>query len=429
MGIFRATATVAGIIIGASIFVQPSVVLRHVPGAAGAYAAWALAGGLTLIGALVAAELASAYPRSGGVYVFLSEAYSPAAGFLWGWAMFWSMHSGIVAAIAVVLGRYVAWLVPLSGAGAKAVAIGTILALSAVAYRGARESSALQAALTVAKVGAIVAIVVLGFALGPVAGHAPVSAAAAPPGIGGSGLAGFVLAVGAGLFAFGGWHMVTYTAGETVAPEKTIPRALVIGTLLVTACYLALNAVYFRLLPLETVRTSTRVAADAADAALGHGGGTVMAGVVVLSTLGALNGIVLTGPRVYHAMARDGLLFTWLGDVHERFRTPHRAIALQAVWASILVATGTYETLFARVVYTEWIFFAMMAVGLVMLRARPGYAPRFLLRGSPVLPLLFAAASLVVVAIQVASAPGASLGGLLLVALGLPVYYGRRARG
>ena len=223
--------------------------------------------------------------------------------------------------------------------------------------------------------------------------------------------------------------MVTYTAGETVAPEKTIPRALVIGTLLVTACYLALNAVYFRLLPLETVRTSTRVAADAADAALGHGGGTVMAGVVVLSTLGALNGIVLTGPRVYHAMARDGLLFTWLGDVHERFRTPHRAIALQAVWASILVATGTYETLFARVVYTEWIFFAMMAVGLVMLRARPGYAPRFLLRGSPVLPLLFAAASLVVVAIQVASAPGASLGGLLLVALGLPVYYGRRARG
>jgi APA family basic amino acid/polyamine antiporter len=427
LGLVRATSIVVGIIIGASIFVQPSVVLARVSGIVGAYAAWALAGALTLVGALVAAELASAYPKSGGVYVFLREACTPAVGFLWGWAMFWSMHSGIVAAIAVVLGRYVAWFVPLDAAGTKAVAIAAILALSAVAYRGVRESSTLQAALTAAKVGAVVAIVAVGFALGPQAAHES-AGAAAPPLIGGSPIAGFVVAVGAGLFAFGGWHMVTYTAGETLAPERTIPRALVIGTVLVTACYLALNALYFRLLPLETVRTSTRVAADAADAVLGHGGGAVMAGVVVLSTLGALNGIVLTGPRVYHAMARDGLLFRWLGEVHEKFRTPHRAIALQAVWASVLVATGSYETLFAQVVYTEWIFFALMAAGLLLLRRRPDYAPRFALRGGAVLPALFIAAALLVAAEQLLGASERGLIGLILVGLGVPAYYLSRMR-
>jgi APA family basic amino acid/polyamine antiporter len=425
MGVVRATATVAGIIIGASIFVQPSVVLRHVGGAAGAYAAWAVAGALTLIGALVAAELASAFPQSGGVYVFLSEAWSPSLGFLWGWAMFWSMHSGIVAAIAVVLGRYVAWFIPLGDAGTKAVAIAAILLLSAVNYRGVREGSALQTVLTVAKVGAVVAIVAVGFALGPRAPHTATAATAAA----GESVSGFVLALGAGLFAFGGWHMVTYTAGETIAPERTIPRALVIGTLLVTACYLALNAVYFRLLPLDVVRSSNRVAADAADAALGYGGGAVMAGVVVLSTLGALNGVVLTGPRVYHAMARDGLLFKWLGDVHGKYCTPHRATVLQAVWASVLVATGTYETLFAQVVYTEWLFFALMAVGLLALRRRPGYHPRFSLPAGAALPAMFAAAALVVVVDQLMNVSARGLIGLALIALGVPVYVFTARRG
>ena len=441
LGLFRATAMVVGTIIGASIFVQPSVVTRHVPTVAGAFAAWAVAGALTLFGALACAELASAFPKSGGVYVFLKEAFSPALGFLWGWAMFWSMHSGIVAAISVVLGRYVAYFVPLGTAGTRAVAIAAILALSAVNYRGVRHGSALQTALTVAKVGAIIAIVAVGFALGPrvaaTAGlaHAPSAAGAlaaasgaahggaAAATLGVATLRGFFLAVAAGLFAFGGWHMVTYTAEETLAPERTIPRALLIGTLAVTACYVALNSVYFHVLPVDTVRSSTRVAADAADAVLGSGGGAVMAAVVVLSTLGALSGIILTGPRVYYAMARDGLLFRWLGEVHPRFHTPHRAVALQAVWSSVLVGTGTYEALFSRVVYTEWIFFALMAVGLVLLRRRAHYAPRFTVWGFPVTPALFALASLAVAVNQIATAPRESLSGLALVVLGLPIYF------
>jgi APA family basic amino acid/polyamine antiporter len=375
----------------------------------------------------VCAELASAYPESGGVYVFLKESWSPALGFLWGWAMLWSMHSGIVAAIAVVLGRYVGYFVPLGDVATRGVAVAAILALSAVNYRGVRHGGAVQTTLTMAKVAAIVAIVAVGFALGARAGQAaPALDAAAAPAAGAP-LRGFALAVGAGLFAFGGWHMVTYAAGETVAPERTIPRALVIGTLAVTACYIALNAVYFHLLPLATVRSSTRVAADAADAVLGRGGGAVMAGVVVLSTLGALNGVILTGPRVYQSMAKDGLLFRWLGEIHPAFHTPHRAILLQAAWASALVATGSYERLFSQVVYTEWVFFALMALGLFVLRRRPGYSPRFVVWGFPVAPALFILASLAIAANQVAGASAASLPGLLLVVLGLPVYYARSA--
>jgi APA family basic amino acid/polyamine antiporter len=241
-----------------------------------------------------------------------------------------------------------------------------------------------------------------------------------------------LLALVAGLFAFGGWHMVTYTAEETIAAESTIPRALFIGVTVVTAAYIALNAAYLYVLPLDAVASSTRVAADAADALLGRGGGNVMAGLVMFSTFGAVSGIILTGPRVYYAMARDGLLFPWIAGVHPRFQTPHLAIALQALWASVLVATGTFRALFTRVVYTEWIFFGLMAIGLIVLRRRSGYAPRYRLWGYPVVPILFALSSGAIVVNQVVTAPGESAAGLGLVALGLPVYWlwrGRPKRG
>jgi APA family basic amino acid/polyamine antiporter len=234
---------------------------------------------------------------------------------------------------------------------------------------------------------------------------------------------GFILALAAGLFAFGGWHMVTYSAGETRDATRTIPRALFLGTLIVTACYAGLNAIYLRVLPLDVVRASTRVAADAADVLLGGGGASLMAALVMVSTFGAVNGILLTGPRVYYSMAEDGLLFRWLGAAHPRFQTPHRALALQAVWASVLALTGTYRALFTRVIYTEWIFFALMAAGLVVLRRRPDYQPAYRVWGYPVLPALFMLASLVIVAVQVAAEPRNSAVGLGVVLLGLPVYF------
>ncbi len=196
-----------------------------------------------------------------------------------------------------------------------------------------------------------------------------------------------------------------------------------LGVLIVTASYIALNAAYFHVLPPDAIARSTRVAADAADAVMGSSGAAIISVIVALSAFGAANGIILAGPRVYLAMSRDGLLFRWVGEIHPRYRTPHRAIALQAAWAVVLVLTGTYRALFTRVVYTEWIFFALMAVGLVLLRRRPDYVPRFRVPGHPLIPIVFVVSSLYIVFDQIIAHPGESLTGLGLVAIGWPVYY------
>ena len=419
MGLATASAMVAGIILGTSIFVQPSEISRLVPNIPAMMAVWLIAGLLTFCGAMTCAELASAFPRTGGVYVFLKEGISPVAGFLWGWAMFWSMHSGIIAAIAVIVARYAGFFVPLDGRGVKALAIGVILLLSGVNYLGVRQGGALQAVLTAAKVLAIVLIFVFVFAVpAPALGTASPSPQPALPQF-----REFVLALVAGLFAFGGWHMVTYAAGETRDPERTIPRALLLGTLVVTACYLSLNAAYLRVLPVPQLIASERVATDAASALVGHRGASIVAMLVILSGAGSLNGIILGGPRVYFAMAQDRLAFRWLAAIHPSFRTPHAAIVAQAMWSSALVATGTYRQLFTRVVYTEWLFFGLMTIGLFRLRGRASYTASYRVWGYPLVPALFVAACAAIIANQFAADPRESALGLLFVIAGLPVYY------
>ena len=418
---------VVGIIIGASIFVQPSEITGPVPSLPGTALVWMAAGILTFLGAMVAAELASTFPESGGVYVYLREAFSPLMGFLWGWAMFWTMHTGIIAAIAMIFARYLAYFLPLGALGVKSAAVVAILFLSWVNYLGVKQGSNLQAAFTAAKLLAIALMILIGFALGPAvdpvgsAGIASTPTLGGPGPLGGAGLQDFLVALVAGLFAFGGWHMVTYNAEETVDPRKTIPRALTLGVLIVTVCYVALNAVYFHVLPLETVIASDRVAADAADAVIGHGG-VFMSALVVFSTFGAISGIILAGPRVYFAMARDGLLFRWLAAIHPTRRTPHRAIWIQGLWASVLVLSGSYRALFTRVVYTEWIFFGLMAVGLFIIRRRSDVERRYSAWGYPVAPALFALSAFAIVVNQVLADPTESFVGLGFVLLGVPVY-------
>ncbi len=415
----HATAMVVGTIIGASIFVQPSEVIGQVPSIPGALLVWLIAGALTLIGALVCAELASTFERTGGVYLYLREAFGPPVGFLWGWAMFWIMHSGIIAAVAVVFARYTAYFVPLGDKGATIVAVGVILVLSAVNYVGVKQGSTLQTIFTVGKLVAVVLIIVLGFTLGSrLPNHFVASTSGEAVTI-----RGFLSAIAAGLFAFGGWHMVTYNSEETVEPRKTIPRALAIGAAIVTVSYLAMNTVYMYVLPIDVVASSSRVAADAADAVIGFGGGAVMSGIVMFSTFGALTGIILSGPRVYYSMAQDGLLFRWFRDIHPRYRTPHRAIVLQAVWASVLVATGTFREIFTRVIYTEWIFFGLMTIGLIVLRRRRGLSRGYRMWGYPITPVIFIVSSFAIVANEVLLDPGGRASGLFLVLIGLPVYY------
>ncbi len=377
----NAVAMVAGTIIGASIFVQPSEIARHLDTPLDILLVWMACGVLTLFGALVCAELASAFPRTGGLYVFLRETFSPLAGFLWGWAMFWSMHTGIIAAIATVFARYTAHFVEVGDTGVRVIAVGVILALSGLNYVGVRAGSRVQTALTIAKILAIVIVVCAGLLL--VGSELGSLNAAASRDLSPTGYSDFLLAMVAGLFAYGGWHMVTYTAGETIMPARTIPVALIAGVAIVTGCYLAMNVLYLVLLPLDTVRSSTRIAADAADVLVGRGGASAMAALVMMSSLGGLTGIVLAGPRVYYSMAGDGLAFRWLDYVHPVYRTPSRAIVAQAIWASVLAATGAYRELFTRVIYTEWLFFALMACGVFVLRRRPDYRPGYRTWGYP----------------------------------------------
>ncbi len=409
MGLVRTTAMVVGIIVGASIFVQPSEVSRHVSSIPAMFAVWTAAGLLSMAGAMVAARFARKFPQTGGVYVYLKESVSPAAGFLWGWAMFWSAQSGIIAAIAVVLARYLGVLVPLTDQATRAVAIGSIALLSGINYFGVRAGSSVQTAFTIAKIAAIAAILFAVALLAPPVVHAQTA------GTGASGMEQFLLAISAGLFAYGGWHQVTYAAGETIQPERTIPRALIAGMLIVTACYLALNAAYLHVLPLSTVLNSPHIAADAAQALIGPRAAAMVAMLVMVSALGGLSGVVLEGPRVYYAMAEDGLAPRAMGVAHPKFQTPHLAVLAQGLWACALVLTGTYRTLFTRVVYTEFLFFGFLAIGLMRFERRIGIAP-----------LLLMAGCVVVVANQVAADWKESAVGLLMVFAGLPVYYWRK---
>jgi APA family basic amino acid/polyamine antiporter len=309
--------------------------------------------------------------------------------------------------------------------GLRALAAGAILVLTAVNYVGVRQGSLVQTTFTALKLVAIAAIIIAAFAFrradpcvvvtngsALTCDTTAVFTASKVP-----------LAVVAGLFAFGGWHMVTYAAEETREPEKTIPRALVTGVAIVTLCYIALNAAYFHVLRPDQIASSTRVAADAADAVLGTGGAALMSLIVAVSTFGALNGVILSGPRAYMAMARDRLLVSWAAAIHPRFQTPHRAILLQGLWAVILVSTGTYRALFTRVVYTEWLFFALMAAGLFRLRPRAAYRPAYRVWGYPVVPIIFILSSAYIVGNQIVAEPAQSLTGLVFVAAGLPVYW------
>jgi APA family basic amino acid/polyamine antiporter len=419
MGLSAATSMVVGIIVGAFIFVQPSEVTRLVPSVRGVILAWVVSGALTLCAALVCAELCVLYPETGGVYVFLRRIYSPALAFLWGWGMFWVMHAGILAAIAVVLARYAGYFFGLSDTGIRVLAIIAILFVSFIQYLGVKAGSAVQITLTAAKLAAIALLCLLLFTLGNSV-HGSLPRAATPSPIP---LTSFGLAVAAGLFAFGGWHMVTYSAGETRDPERTIPRALVLGVFIVTACYTLMNAAYLYVMPLSAVAGSTRVAADAMERVLGPAGGKAITAVIIISALGALNGIALAGPRVYYAMAQDGLAFRWMAALHPRRQTPYLAIAAQAGWACILAATNSYRALFTRVIYTEWIFFALLAAGIFMLRRRGKYTPRFLAFWFPLLPAISLLTSVAIAANQIWAAPRDSALGLGLLLLGLPVYF------
>ena len=427
LGLWETSSIAVGIMIGTAIFIVPAEITRTVGSPGAALAVWIAGGLLSLFGALSFAEMAAMLPTSGGQYVFLREAYGPLVSFLCGWSFFLAAQGGGISVLAVGFAQYVGDFVPLSSWEAKAAAAASIVLFTAINYRGVREGGLTQSVLTGLKVGVMVVIVILGYVL---AAGVPAGVKSLPVAPGGGFVASFGLALVAALWAYEGWNACTFAAGEVKRPERNLPLALIMGTIGVIVLYIGLNLVYYRVLTLPEVAQSPRVAADAAVRIFGRTGAYLVSIVIIISTLGSINGSVLAAPRVYYAMAKDGLFFRWCAAVHPRYRTPHLALLLQGAWAILLVAMGTYEELFTYVVFAAWVFYALAGAAVIILRRKRPELPRpYRVFGYPWVPIAFVLASTWLLVNTLIEKPIEAGLGVLMVALGVPAFYLWRRKG
>ena len=418
LGLVDAALLVMGGIIGSGIFLNPSVVARIVGTPALVLGAWLVGGAIALCGALVYAELAALRPEVGGQYAFLREAFHPAVAFLYGWSLLLVVQSGGMAAVAITFARYAvelgSWQVP-----EAAVAAAVLLVLTLINAAGVRAGSTVQGALMVLTIGAIAVLVAAGLWLVPsgrVSWH-PVLDRPVSPGL----LTAFVGALMPVLFAYGGWQTSGFVAGELRDPRRDMPRALLLGVSGVVVLYLAINAVSLRVLGADGLAATSTPASEVMRRALGQRGATFIAAAIALSALGFLSQGMLTAPRVYYAMARDGVFFRAVGRVDPRTRVPVLAVVLQGAAALVIALSGSYEQILSYVVSVDFIAYGLTGTALFVFRARgersPVPAP-----GHPWTTGFFVAASWLVVVNTVWRWPGNTLIGLGLVLLGLPAW-------
>ena len=432
-----------GSVVGTGIFITSGDIAKALPHAGLLVFVWLAGGLLTLAGALTYAELGALYPRAGGIYHFLKEAYGPLPGFLYGWASFLVIMTGGIAALAVgfaeYLGSFLPWAatsnvlltLPLGRltwtlSGGQLAAALAILALTTVNVFGVREGAGVQNALTVLKIGSIVAFAALGF-LAPARAAEPLLGPLPPPA---TLWAGVGVAMIAALWTYDGWYGLTFSAGEMRSPERSLPLGLVWGTAAVVVMYVLLNLVYLRALPVAEIAQTPRIGEAAAAALFGPRGARLAAAAVVVSSFGCLAATILYAPRIYLAMARDGLFFRSLAQIHPRWRTPALSLWAQAAWAVLLTLTGTYSQLYTYVVFAATLFHVATGAAVVVLRRRrPDLDRPYRVWGYPVVPALFLLASLALVGSTLFERPVEALLGLGLVALGLPAYARWRRRG
>src|SRR5213594_4864224 len=420
LGVGAMAALVVGEVIAIGIFLTPATMARSVGSPFWLLVVWLLMGAMALSGALCYGALAARAPEAGGGYVYLREAYGPAVAFLYGWKCLLVMDPGITAALAAGLASYVGYALGLSGVWLKVIAIGTILALAAVNVAGLRVGSRLMQWLTAIKLGALGLIAILALVLRAGSWSNFVPFMAQRPGSD-----PLPLALAAGLmgafFAFGGWWEISKLAGEARDPARTLPRALALGVTIVTGIYIVTSAVFLYLVPLEQVMSGETFAAQAGEALFGAAGGRVFAAIVIVAVLGSLLGLLMALPRVYYAMARDGVFFKPVGVVHPRFGTPARAIGIQAGLASLYVALGTFNQIIAYFVFVTVLFVGLTVAGLFRIR-RSSLATGYRTWGYPFTPVLFLALVAVLLVLLAGHNPLQAALGVAIVALGAPVY-------
>lgn len=458
-----ATMLVVGSMIGSGIFIVSADISRTLGSPGWLLIAWVLTGIITVLGALAFGELAAMYPRAGGMYVFLRESMGPLMGFLYGWTLFIVIQTGTIAAVAVAFGKFLGVLFPAVTADRwlmavdirtggttlefglswqRVVALVSIWVLTWVNLRGVKEGKWVQTVLTFVKTATLIALILLGLTVGR---NAEAIAAnfgngnffAGTPDLGALFVVTFGSALVGSLFSSDSWHAPTFAAAEVQNPARNLPRALLNGTVLVTVLYVLANVSYLVVLPLHgaaegatilergiSFATQDRVGTAVMESIFGPSGALIMAGAIVISTLGCNNGLILSGARVYYAMARDGSFFARAGVLSEH-GVPSYSLVMQSVWTSLLCLTGTYNQLLDYVIFAALIFYALTTVGLFVLRVKRPDEPRpYRAVGYPVLPALYvlAASGVAVTLLVAAKTRVQSLTGLLIVLLGVPVY-------
>jgi basic amino acid/polyamine antiporter, APA family len=420
LGMWDLVLMIIGTVIGSGIFLVPGAVLRAVGNSVPlALTVWLTGGILSLLGALTYGELSAMKPRAGGLYVYIRDCFGPFPAFLFGWTLFFVISSGSIATLAVAFSNYLGEFIQLSAWNIKLVAVLMILVITAVNIRGTRQSANLLNVTTAIKVTAIllVSAVLLWRGKNSVLGDVIPSEHQA------SGVFGFGLAMISVLWAYEGWQYATYTAGETVNPQRTFPLSFFIGTAALIAIYLFANVGYVAALGAAGVASSTRVAASALGVVVGHGAGKFVTIAILISMFSAANAIMLNAPRVYYAMAKDGLFFSSLSRVHPKYGTPALAVCAAGIWSAVLAASGTFEQLLTYVVFIGWIFYALAAASIFIYRMRSADAPRlYRVPAYPFTPIVFIVAAMALVANTIATQPARAGIGLGIVFLGAPAY-------
>lgn len=440
LGFYGAISVAAGTMIGTAIFVVPSLMLGQVGSPSHVLEIWAAAGVLSLFGALGYSELGAALPEAGGEYVYLHRAYGPSVGFLYGWTQFVVAKTASIAAIATGFALYLAYFFPgmastlwhfrvigfqpaLGITGIQAGAAGMIAVLSLLNVFGVQGSGAVQTAFTAAKLAVLAALIILGLAIG----HGSWANLTHAFGAGGTAAmmtGGVGLAMVSALWGYDGWNNLSMVAGEVKNPHRNIPAALIGGTLLTLAVYLLVNVAYFYVLTPSQALATRSIAATAARHFLGGAGGTFVALGVLISTFAALNGSILSGSRIPYAQARDGLFPQALARVHPRFQTPAIAILAQAVIAGIFALSGSYQTLYTKAIYSEWVFYALTTSALFVLRRRePSLQRPYRTWGYPATPAIFIAVAILLLINAFFSSRPDAVWCLILIGSGVPAYF------
>jgi APA family basic amino acid/polyamine antiporter len=438
LGAWDGALITIGAVVGTGIFLTTSDMARALPHPGLILLVWLVGGLLALAGALTYAELGVLFPSAGGIYDFLKEAYGPLWGFLYGWASFFVIMSGGIAALSVGFGEYLGSFIPFLSTshvlvsapigpwrwtlnGGQLAGVGAILVLTVINQLGVKEGAWVQNGLTLLKLGGIAVFLVA--ALGwPSA--LPVASAVVPP----HALTGFGVAMIAALWTYDGWYGLTFSAGEMKNPGRNLPIGLILGTAGVAALYVLVNLVYVRTLSIEELASHPRVAEAVAAKLMGPLGARLLSSVVVVSAFGCVSATILYSSRIYQPMAADGVFFRSLAVIHPRYRTPLRSLWAQSTWAMVLTVSGTYEQLFTYVVFAALLFHVATGAAVFVLRRTRPDAPRpYRVWGYPVVPVLFILSSLLLVQNTLFERPRESFLGLFLVGLGVPAYlYWRR---